>query len=67
LSPCLDPLFDATFREHYSLLHQGEKQSDTKLLLWKISYMYLLFSGKGEGSRTGYEGRRERGEEALEL
>jgi len=29
-----------TFCEHCSSLHQGEKQPDTKLLLWRIPYVY---------------------------
>jgi len=58
-----------TFREHCSSLHQGEKQLDIKLLLWRILYVYLLFSEKGEKEeRDRMWGKgREREEESLEL
>jgi len=53
------------FREHCSSLHQGKKQPDTKLLLWKILYVYSLFSekgkeGKGQDVGKGREGGKSR-------
>jgi len=53
-----------TFHEHCSSLHQGKKQPDTKLLFWRILYVYLLFSekgGRGEEQDIGERKRKRRG------
>jgi len=54
---CLMP----TFREHYSSLHQGEKQPDTKLTPLEDSLYVFAIQWEGGGRWGQGMGERERG------